>query len=290
MNLGNPLNQACHAYPADAALNDVKQPDWNVLWKAKLASRAALPRDAAYWDGRARSFAKATETGYRDQLLALMKPEPDWTVLDMGCGSGTLAVPLAGQVACVTAVDFSSEMLDVLGRRCAKEGISNIKTIHGSWEDDWGKLGIGTYDTVIASRSLVVDDLQSAILKLDAAAHKRAYIITMSGDGPHDRRLFDAIGRPHETGADYIYYYNLLYQLGIRAHVSFIEEIRNRTYESPEDALASLELMFGDLTAREKEKMAGYVRRHLIPSGGAWMFSYSQLIQWAVMWWEKEQA
>lgn len=288
MNRGNTLNETCPVYPSDATLNDLKQPDWNVLWKAKLASRAALRRDAAYWDGRARSFAKATETGYRDQLLALMKPEPDWTVLDMGCGSGTLAVPLAKQVACVTAVDFSSEMLDVLCRRCAKEGISNIKTIHGSWEDDWPKLGIGTYDTVIASRSLVVDDLQSAILKLDAAANKRAYIITMSGDGPYDRRLYDAIGRHHETGADYIYYYNLLYQLGICAHVSFIKEIRNRTYESPEDAYASIESMFGDLTASEKEKMAAHVRQHLISSGNSWRFSYSQLIRWAVMWWEKD--
>ena len=197
-------------------------------------------------------------------------------------------MPLAKQVACVTAVDFSSEMLDVLCRRCAKEGISNIKTIHGSWEDDWPKLGIGTYDTVIASRSLVVDDLQSAILKLDAAANKRAYIITMSGDGPYDRRLYDAIGRHHETGADYIYYYNLLYQLGICAHVSFIKEIRNRTYESPEDAYASIESMFGDLTASEKEKMAAHVRQHLISSGNSWRFSYSQLIRWAVMWWEKD--
>ena len=247
-----------------------------------------MRRDAAYWDGRAHSFAKATETSYRDQLLALMNPEPDLPVLDMGCGSGTLAVPLAKQVACVTAVDFSSEMLDVLCRRCAKEGISNIKTIHGSWEDDWPKLGIGTYDTVIASRSLVVDDLQSAILKLDAAANKRAYIITMSGDGPYDRRLYDAIGRHHETGADYIYYYNLLYQLGICAHVSFIKEIRNRTYESPEDAYASIESMFGDLTASEKEKMAAHVRQHLISSGNSWRFSYSQLIRWAVMWWEKD--
>lgn len=288
MNRGNTLNETCPVYPSDATLNDLKQPDWNVLWKAKLASRAALRRDAAYWDGRARSFAKATETSYRDQLLALMNPEPDWTVLDMGCGSGTLAVPLAKQVACVTAVDFSSEMLDVLCRRCAKEGISNIKTIHGSWEDDWPKLGIGTYDTVIASRSLVVDDLQSAILKLDAAANKRAYIITMSGDGPYDRRLYDAIGRHHETGADYIYYYNLLYQLGICAHVSFIKEIRNRTYESPEDAYASIESMFGDLTASEKEKMAAHVRQHLISSGNSWRFSYSQLIRWAVMWWEKD--
>ena len=288
MNRGNTLNETCPAYPSDATLNDLKQPDWNVLWKAKLASRAALRRDAAYWDGRAHSFAKATETSYRDQLLALMNPEPDWTVLDMGCGSGTLAVPLAKQVACVTAVDFSSEMLDVLCRRCAKEGISNIKTIHGSWEDDWPKLGIGTYDTVIASRSLVVDDLQSAILKLDAAANKRAYIITMSGDGPYDRRLYDAIGRHHETGADYIYYYNLLYQLGICAHVSFIKEIRNRTYESPEYACASIESMFGDLTASEKEKMAAHVRQHLISSGNSWRFSYSQLIRWAVMWWEKD--
>lgn len=288
MNSEPTVNSSRHGSPDKLALDDLKNLDWNRLWKAKLASRPSLRRNASFWDGRAPAFAKSTETAYSDQLLDLMKPEAHWTVLDMGCGSGTLAVPLAGKVASVTAVDFSQEMLAVVRKRCAEEGISNVKTIHGSWEEDWEKLGIGAYDTAIASRSLVVDDLQASILKLNAVARKRVYIVTVTGDGPRDRRVFDAIGKPCEPGADYIYCYNLLYQVGIRANVAFIEEIRNRTYESPEEAALSMQWMFGDLTDSEKEKIADYVREHLIPSSGAWRFSYSQIIRWAVMWWKKE--
>ncbi len=266
---------------------DLKDIDWKRLWKSKFTSRRSCRRDAAFWDGRASSFAKSRDTSYGEQLLALIKPESHWTVYDMGCGSGALAIPLAQRVSSVTAVDFSAGMLAAVNQHCKEMGISNVKTIHGRWEDDWTKLGIGDYDVAIASRSMVVDDLQSSILKLDAVARKRVYIVTAVGDGPHDRRLFDAIGRPFEPGPDYIYYYNLLYHLRIPANVSFIEEIRTRTYESPEETMASLQWMFGNFTPREEEKLAAYIRKHLILRSGVWQLSYSQIIRWAVMWWEK---
>lgn len=269
-------------------LVDVKAIDWNRMWQAKLAFRNSPRRDASFWDGRASSFAKATETDYVDHFLAIMKPNAHFSVLDMGCGSGTLAVPLAKLVSSVTAVDFSREMLSVVRKRCEVEGIHNIKTIHGQWEDDWGKLGINTYDVAIASRSMVVNDLQSSILKLNAAARKRVYIVTVAGEGPRDRRLFDAIGRPFDSGPDYIYNYNILYHMGILANVAFIEEIRNRTYESFEEAVESMQWMFDDLTFSEQEKLTAYVKEHLIFCDGTCRLSYANVVRWAVMWWEKE--
>jgi SAM-dependent methyltransferase len=266
---------------------DVKTLDWNRLWQDRLAMRPFQRRDACYWDERAPSFAKSRDKAYTDCFLDIMKPEADWTVLDMGCGSGALAVPLAKRVSSVTAVDFSREMLAVVRKRCEDETIRNIETIHGRWEDDWEKLGIGTYDAAIASRSMIVNDLQAAVLKLNAAAGKRVYIVTLTGDGPHDRRIFDAIGRPFDPGPDYIYYYNLLYQLGITANLAFIEETRNRTYAIPEEAVESVEWMFNDLTSREKLRLADYFKEHLVFQSGAWKLSYSTIIRWAVMWWEK---
>ncbi len=267
---------------------DVKAIDWNRVWRAQLALRNSLKRDACFWDGRASSFAKATETEYIDHFLAIMKPEAHWTVFDMGCGSGTLAVPLAKLVSSVTAVDFSREMLNIVRKRCENEDIHNVKIVHGQWEDDWEKLGIKTCDVAIASRSMVVDDLQSSILKLSRMARKRIYIVTVAGDGPRDRRLFDAIGRPFDSGPDYIYNYNLLYRMGITANVMFIEEIRNKKYESPEEAVESMQWMFDDMNPREKEKLTAYVKEHLIFSSGAWKLSYANVVRWAVMWWEKE--
>ena len=272
-----------------APVINVREVDWNHVWQVHRARQSARKRDARFWDGRAPSFAKAaSETAYADQLLAIMKPETHWTALDMGCGSGTLAVPLAGLVSSITAVDFSARMLAVLGDRCREEGIRNIAAIHGRWEDDWEKLGIGPHDVAIASRSMVGDDLRASILKLDAVARRRVYIVTIVGDGPFDRRAFDAIGRPLTVGPDYIYNYNLLYQMGMLANVAFIEERRNRTFRNHEEAFASMQWIFDDLTRQEEEKLREYIETHLVYRFGFWTFSHDHVVRWAVIWWEKE--
>ncbi len=268
---------------------DLKAVDWNRSWQAQLEELKSKRRDAGFWDRRAASFAKAaSEPFYFDHLLQIIQPEAEWRVLDMGCGSGAVAVPLAKLVSSVIAVDFSSEMLAVVRRRCEADGISNVVIIRGSWEDDWKELGIGTCDVAIASRSMIVEDLQSAILKLNEVAKKRVYIVTIAGDGPRDRRIFDAVGRPFNSSPDYIYIYNMLYHMGLHANLAFISDRRSRTYSSPKEAAESMQWMFEDLTTCEKDKFDAYIKEHLVFRFGAWRFSYENVIRWAVMWWEKE--
>lgn len=268
---------------------DVRAVDWNRTWRAQLDGSKSHKRDAHFWDRRAPSFAKAaSEPFYFDRLKEIMQFEAGWSVLDMGCGSGTVAVPLARMVASVTAVDFSGEMLSMVRKQCEDDGIQNVKIVQGRWEDDWKKLGIETCDVAIASRSLIVEDLQAAIMKLNAAAAKRVYVVTMVGDGPRDRRIFDAVGRPFKSSPDYIYIYNMLYHMGLHANVAFITDRRNRTYGSPKEAAESLQWMFEDLSSREKEIITAYLEEHLVFRLGSWRLSYENTVRWAVMWWEKE--
>lgn len=246
-------------------------------------------RDARFWDRRAPSFAKAaSETAYADRFLAVMRPEPRWTVLDVGSGSGTLAIPLAKSVSAVTALDLSGEMLAILRARCEDEGIRNVTAIQGRWEDDWQGLGIGMFDVAVASRSMVAEDLRASVLKLDMVARSRVYIITIVGDGPFDRHLFDAVGRPLNMGPDYIYNYNMLYEMGIFANVAFIDETRNSTYGSPEEAYAAVQWMFDGLNADEEGRLQTYVERNLVFRSGRWGFPHEKAVLWAVMWWEKK--
>lgn len=110
-------------------------------------------RNREFWDKRASSFAGyAGLTRYAEEFLRLTTVDPEWTAFDMGCGAGTLALPLAAKVKKVTAVDFSNNMLAILRRRCEEEGVRNVTTILGGWEDDWGALGIGEHDIAIVAR------------------------------------------------------------------------------------------------------------------------------------------
>jgi len=263
--------------------------DWNRAWREMRTSKPSPARHAKFWDGRSRSFAKhVTRTGYAEKFLEIMEPRPEWTVLDMGCGAGTLALPLADKVQTITAVDFSERMLSILREECLAKNINNIRMVHAGWEDDWVKVGLGQYDVAIASRSLVVDDLKGTIAKLNHAARKSVFIVTVVGDGPHDRRAYEAVGRELQVGPDYIYNYNVLYQMGIYAKVDFITQQVQDTYAEREEAMESVRWMFPEITREEEEKLDAYMTRHLTCRDGLWMLDYAKPVRWAVLWWEKE--
>ena len=267
---------------------DVREVDWNQAWKEGRTDSPPHGQDEKSWNKRAPSYSKAaSETQYAETLFDIMKPQAHWQVLDMACGGGTLAVPLAKRVQMVTAVDFSPHMLAILNGRCRTEGIENIRTIQGRWDDDWQALGIGRHDVAIVSRALVAEDLQGSLLKLDGIAREQVYIITTVGDGPYDRRMFEAIGRPLPYRPDYIYPYNLLYQMGIFAEVSFIENPQNNTFASPNEAFDAVLWMFDGLSSREAELLRSYLKENLVCRDGRWSLSYNQVTRWAVIWWKK---
>ena len=90
----------------------------------------------------------------------------------------------------------SASMLDMVDDRCVTEGISNVRTVLGdSRDDDCRTLGVEKHDIAVASRPPQVEDLSPAIAKLNQMASKRVCMITTIGDGPYDRRIFEAAGR-----------------------------------------------------------------------------------------------
>jgi len=244
-----------------------------------------------FWDGRAEEFSEyAATTGYSDQFIALMKVTPDLSVLDLGCGGGTICVPLAPKVQSITAVDFSPKMLEIVQHRCNSKGITNVKTCNCAWEEDWEKAGIGVHDVAIASRSLMGENFKVLVEKLDRKARKAVYISSLVGDGPFDKALFESTGRKLNLGNDYIFYYNSLYEMGIRANVAFCREDHVNSWSSFEEAFNDQLWMFQGMTRDEEESVREYLKKKLSRSqDGRLTLPYSRTCYWAVMWWNKEE-
>jgi ubiquinone/menaquinone biosynthesis C-methylase UbiE len=262
--------------------------DWNQLWKEQRAKRVHKEESPQYWDKRAPSFADhVVKTDYSNAFLKIIKPKRSWSVLDMACGGGTLSIPLAYKVKEITAVDFSNAMLDILEKEAHKRKLKNIKTINAAWTDNWAEKNIGVYDIAIASRALSMDDIQSALLKLINCARKGVYISIVSGEGPRDRKILEAVGRKFNPHVDYIYAYNLLYQMGIRANVDFITDQKSKKFENHESALDSFRWMVESITEQEEELLKKFLKEHLIRYQGKWILDYEKKVQWAVLWWEK---
>jgi len=264
--------------------------DWNELWREAAARRwPDLRERAKYWDKRAPSFARRGPSLYARTFVGLMAPQPHWSVLDVGCGTGTLAIPLAPLVARVTAMDFSRAMIERLLRDCREAGIQNVRALHAGWEDDWDAAGIGVHDVAIASRSLVVEDLEAAIRKLDRAARRRVCIVAPAGDGPLDRRTVEAVGRPFRRNPDYIYVYNLLHQMGIHADVTMIKVEDERAFGSQEEALAFYRMLLEDLDGAEEARLRTYLSEQLVGQDGKWRLPGADVGRWALIQWEKEE-
>lgn len=88
--------------------------------------------DVARWDAAAATFDEDADHGLRDpriraawrQVLASALPEPPAAVVDLGCGTGSLAVLAAEAGHRVTGVDFSPAMIEQARRKAESAGVA----------------------------------------------------------------------------------------------------------------------------------------------------------------------
>ena len=222
--------------------------DWNELWKAVHASspgRTAKDRDpAGVWDRKAASYHRNTrdETSATLRDLGHLDLRPGDMVLDVGAGTGRLAVPIAGRVASVTALDASGGMLGILRARMDAAGRTNYTCVQNRWEDTVIGRDIEPHDLVIAAFSLGFYDLWSALRKLDDAATRSVYLFWHAGEwrGPEEmalyREVFGEEGARRKGYPDYQFPLNILHDNGIYANASIYPAIWEAAYDSPEDA------------------------------------------------------
>jgi ArsR family transcriptional regulator len=99
-----------------------------VLTRRRTASQAFFATSAGQWD---RLRDDLFGPGLSSQAIASLL-DPDWTLGDLGCGTGQMTMTLAPFVARVIAVDGSGEMLQAAKRRL--RGFDNVELRRGDLE------------------------------------------------------------------------------------------------------------------------------------------------------------
>jgi len=212
-------------------LNPICDIDWRGLWIERDIRRKA-PDNVDYWDSRAREFGSYHEpdskSRYADFFIGLLELAPGETVLDMGCGNGGLAIPLAQAGHPVIACDFSPRMLEVLLQHCERAGVEGVDTRLFSWTDDWEAFGLtpGCVDVAVASRSIMVRDLWDAFERLGRVARRKVAVTLSTDYGPRSSNMIGEIVNGASYLPDYIYALNILFKMGHHPELRYIESMK----------------------------------------------------------------
>lgn len=238
-------------------LSDQNIKIWVDCWKESSNDSTWLKKmgSADLWEQRADGFAKGLSPKKKplkrtsevfDLVAELGFKAKGASVLDIGCGPGRIAIPLAKAGAKVTGIDISGKVLEYLRANAAAEGVS-IKTIQSSWWDaDIDELDLRKkFDLVIASMTPSVKDPRT-FDKMIACSKKycfhSAFLRNYRGNFVDDgvQKIIQAKDKKAENkradgASPFVFNFMYLYMCGYRPLVR-LQHGRRRTATSWEEA------------------------------------------------------
>lgn len=259
------------------------------------AESCSRGQEGAFWDRKEnvnRFFASAGGS-YRErierQLASLVYP-PGARVLDIGAGTGTLAVPLALRGCSVTAIEPSRAMAEMLREYQIQSRAPEIRIIPKKWEDVTERELDGTYDLVVASYSLTMPEIEDAVRKMDSACRGRTYLFWFLTQPPRVLAMQDLWRPVHgeeffpEPMADLLW--QVLYEMGIYANLAVEPGGPPHLYASLDEAVSDFRSRLS-CTGREHDaRIRSYLKDRLRPEGTGFLFGGGSFS--ATIWWEKK--
>lgn len=193
-------------------------------------------KDTMNWDARWKK-----EEAFTKAQAAALDLLPSDSVLDIGCGTGPLAINIAPRVRKVIAQDYGIDMLRVLMENAMDRGLRNVETLRGNWHTMEPGRDLPICDVAIARWS----PAQGNILKMSRCATRFCYSIMTCAN------LFEEDGfshggfwcrsttddslnrspRPCSRKYGFNVHFNLLYDHGANPSISYVSN--NQTINAP---------------------------------------------------------
>ena len=261
--------------------------DWVAFWAEKLASK----KDKN-WDEAAAGFYRRTKKDdYNDALFSKLILDENDTVLDVGCGEGSITIPIAKKVKKVIGIDSSPKMLEFLKKRAEDNEISNIESILMPIEDI-SYSEIGDVDVVICSRSLNgIIPIDKVLTELNKIANKYVFITIFGPENKKIEKDFDReLNIKTEDFPNYNYFFNILFNMGIYANIERFDLNNYREYNSIEEAMDNGKFRLDLYSGEEKKLLKEYLKRILsFDSATKKYYNTKDKADWILIWWKKNE-
>lgn len=260
--------------------------DWLKYWQEALKQKTDKNKD---WDKAAPHFHKrAKKDDYHDLLFSKLILNENDSLLDLGCGEGSITLPIAKQVRKVTGVDSSTKMLELLNQRAQEQNIKNVDTILKSLEDISYE-EIGDYDVVLASRSLNgIIPIEETLKTINEIANKYVFITLFGPENWKIEKEFNEyIGKENKPFPEYNYMFNILYNMGIYANIERLDIKAYREYSSIEEAMDNGKFRLDLLNDDEKAQLRKYLNEILKKdSETGKLYNEKDKADWILIWWK----
>jgi SAM-dependent methyltransferase len=200
------------------------------------------------WDNSAEMYNQISqmEKSYTLNQINAFETTREDTVLDIGCGAGRIAIPMAQRAKSVTAIDSAEKMLAFCRQNAAEAGANNLNIRRLDWQEAVLDENLEAHDIVIASRSPGMTDLK----KTCSFAKKYVVLIAWAnapnipailgdlfkGVNPTPRRQRP----PPDRRLSYNITYNQVYDMGYEPNIRIVKDGFSREYASREAAYRDL--------------------------------------------------
>lgn len=127
-----------------------------------------MSADVVFWNKLAEKYARTplANPAAFDRKVAITQSRmtPSAVVLDVGCGTGSLALRLAPSGAHVHGLDVSSEMIRIARDKATVAKVANVTFHVGAFDDTFTAFEVASLDGICAYSVLhLVDDLPAAL-------------------------------------------------------------------------------------------------------------------------------
>ncbi|MFQ5945945.1 MAG: class I SAM-dependent methyltransferase, partial [Anaerolineae bacterium] len=232
-------------------------------------------------------YQRALErSDYAERVLEVLAPllAVCDTALDVGAGCGALALPLAGRLRQVTALEPAAAMTQALSASARARGLQNIEVI----EAGWGQVSVAPHDLVLCAH---VGDLlrpQSPFLR-EVSSMARHGVALVRDAGPERDKFFFRelypllLGRPYTPGCDYEETVDGLARLGTSPRVTPVSYRSDQPFDNLEEACDFWMEYLGVEGEHIREFLREFLGKRLVREASGWVARYPKRA--AVIWW-----
>lgn len=206
------------------------------------------------------------------------------TALDVGAGCGALAIPLAGRLRRVTALEPAPAMVKALALEARARGLANLTIVRGAW----GEVPVVSHDLVVCAHVGNLLQRDSPFLRGVSAVCRRGVALVRDASGSDDKFFFKELyprllGRPYGGPCEHEETVEGLARLGVRTTVTLIDYRSDQPFDDLEEACD----FWMEYMALESEAVRTFLHdflaERLVRDGDGWLAPYAKRA--AVIWW-----